>query len=79
MLRRSPMRAQLFNETYLEREEDSVIRLRTLEDEAEEAQTVAALKAVYRCVWKPCTRRSFLAIRRAAAAHLSLLHDVPGQ
>ena len=43
------LRVQLFNETYLEREEDSVIRLRTLEDEAEEAQTVAALKAVYRC------------------------------
>ena len=43
------LRSQLFNETYLEREEDSIIRLRTLEDESEEAHTVAGLKAVYRC------------------------------
>lgn len=40
---------QLFNETYLEREEDSIIRLRSLEDEGDDAQSPSDLKSVYRC------------------------------
>lgn len=39
---------QLFNETYLEREEDSIIRLRSLEDEGDDAQSPSDLKSVYR-------------------------------
>jgi hypothetical protein len=34
---------------FLEREEDAVIRLRSLEDEAVSFATVADLKEVYRC------------------------------
>lgn len=39
---------QLFNETYLEREEDSIIRLRSLEDEGDDAQSPSDLESVYR-------------------------------
>lgn len=38
-----------FNDMFLEREEDAVIRLRSLEDEGSAAQTASALKDVYRC------------------------------
>ena len=38
-----------FNDMFLEREEDAVIRLRSLEDEAVSFATIADLKEVYRC------------------------------
>jgi len=38
-----------FNDMFLEREEDAVIRLRSLEDEGSAAHSAAALKDVYRC------------------------------
>ncbi len=37
-----------FNDLFLEREEDAVIRLRSLEDEAAAAVTAPDLKEVYR-------------------------------
>jgi hypothetical protein len=39
-----------FNELFLEREETNVIRLRSLEDEAEAATTADALRSVHRLV-----------------------------
>lgn len=42
-----------FNDMFLEREEDAVIRLRSLEDEGSAAHTAAVLKDVYRCSCRP--------------------------
>ena len=63
-----------FNDMFLEREEDAVIRLRSLEDDAGGAATAADVKTVYRCLQgaRLSSNRLFFASSRSTPCHSRL-------